>query len=89
MFFDDVYPRRLTIFENGKSKHVIVIPSVATDIEQQAALKLQQYLNEILGAELKIVPENKSGNTHNIFIGKCSAAKALDIDFLVLGKDGV
>ena len=88
LFFDDVYPRGLTIFDNGQSKHVIVIPAVATDIEQQAALKLQQYLNEISGTELKIVPENKSGNTHNIFIGKCNAAKALNIDFLVLGKDG-
>ena len=88
LFGDDVYSRELTIFDNGQSNHVIVIPAAATDIEQKAAFKLQYYLHEMSGTVLKIVPENKSGHTHNIYIGKCNNTKTLNIDFLAMGKDG-
>ena len=70
LFGDDVYSRELIIFDNGQSNHVIVIPDTATDIEQKAAFKLQHYLHEMSGTELKIVPENKSTHTHNIYIGR-------------------
>ena len=88
LFGDDIYPKELTIFNNGQSNHVIVLPASATEIEQKAALKLQHYLREMSGTELKIVPENKTGYDHNIYIGKCNNTKKLNIDFLALGKDG-
>ena len=88
LFGDDIYPKELTIFNNGQSNHGIVLPAAATEIEQKAALKLQYYLREMSGTELKIVPENKSGHTHNIYIGKCNNTKTLNIDFLAMGKDG-
>ena len=88
LFGDDIYPKELTIFNNGQSNHVIVLPASATEIEQKAALKLQYYLREMSGTELKIVPENKSAHTHNIYIGKCNNTKNRNIDFLALGKDG-
>ena len=88
LFFDDVYPRGLTIFDNGQSKHVIVVPAAATEIEQKAAFKLQYYLCEISGTELKIVPENKTGHAHNIYIGNCINTKKLNIDFWHWGKMG-
>ena len=69
LFADDVLSRELTIFENGQSYYVIVIPVAATQIEKKAAFKLQYYLREMSGTKLKIVPENKSGHTHNITLG--------------------
>jgi hypothetical protein len=89
LFGDDVSLRELTIFDNGQSNYVIVVPALATKIEQKAAFKLQYYLREMSGIKLKIVPENKSDNTHNIYIGNCNNTKKLKIDFLALGKDGI
>ncbi|MAM44006.1 MAG: hypothetical protein CMF93_06780, partial [Candidatus Marinimicrobia bacterium] len=67
LFADNVPSRELTIFDNGQSNYVIVTPVAATQIEQKAAFKLQYYLREMSGTKLKIVPENKSGHTHNIY----------------------
>ena len=89
LFGDDVPSRELTIFDNGQSNHVIVVPAAATEIEQKAAFKLQYYFREMSGTKLKIVPENKSGHTHNIYIGNCNNTKKLNIDILALGKDGI
>ena len=39
LFGDDVLSGELTIFDNGQSNYVIVVPDAATEIEQKAAFK--------------------------------------------------
>lgn len=73
---------------NGKSLVVqLVIPSVTSTLEQAAAEKLRQYLQQIPGSEVSIVNEGSSKHRSAIYFGKTAFARSNNISFDQLGED--
>jgi Domain of unknown function (DUF4838) len=51
--------KKMTLIENGKSKTVIVIPSIPNGAELESAKILADHLQQISGAKVKIFKENE------------------------------
>ncbi len=76
------------IVKNNKGKSRIVIPSDPTNVERKAATVLQDYIQQISGAKLNIVNDNKREKNNEILIGKVNRTLLDSIDFSKLGEDG-
>ena len=63
-------PQGIVIAENGFSRYRIVVPAFATSFEQKAATVLQDYLLQISGAALPIIPSDKSRSPYEILLGQ-------------------
>ncbi len=71
-------------------EYVIVIGENASSAEQNAAQKLQYYLNEISGDKLEIVKDNTSEADKEIIIGKTNReGNSYAIDRTDMGDDGI
>ncbi|MEO6909944.1 MAG: DUF4838 domain-containing protein, partial [Edaphobacter sp.] len=66
----------------------IIVPDEANPVEQQAAEKLQHYLNEMSHKNLVLRKETDYRSGPAFFIGHTRYAKARKIDFKQLGRDG-
>uniref|UniRef100_UPI0032171898 DUF4838 domain-containing protein n=1 Tax=uncultured Draconibacterium sp. TaxID=1573823 RepID=UPI0032171898 len=77
---------RLT--ENGKPKSRIVIPASPSSVEKHAAAVLNNYIQKISGAELKIVSDDQPVQKGDVNIGKVNRSEISEIDFPKLEKDG-
>ena len=73
--------------EGGKD-YAIVLPAKACSIEKEAAKQLQQYLSKMSTTTLTIVEEGAYKGKNAIYIGNTNYAKARNIDFDNLAKDG-
>ena len=59
-----------TLFKNGRTVYTIVTSKDASVSEQTAAKELSEYLNEISGAEFKVIQEGENlRNGRCIYIG--------------------
>ncbi len=72
----------------GRKDYTIVLPAQARSIEEEAAKQLQQYLSKMSKTALPIVEEGEYNGINAIYIGNTDYAKARDIDFEKLKKDG-
>jgi len=87
---EPVPAEQIVLAINGNSLYRIVLPSAATPQEQKAASVLQDYLMQITGAALPIVPASKPGTKHEIILGQNERLDGLGIpvNFNALGADG-
>ncbi|MFC2124653.1 DUF4838 domain-containing protein [Bacteroidota bacterium] len=72
----------------GRTDYTIVHPTNAVSIEKEAAKQLQQYLSKMSKIALPIVEEGEHKVKNAIYVGNTDYAKARDIDFEQLKKDG-
>ncbi|MHC4727313.1 MAG: DUF4838 domain-containing protein [Planctomycetota bacterium] len=79
----------LTIAENGVAKAAIVIAEDASEPEQHAAAELAEFLEQITGAEIEVVPPPAT-DSPRLLVG-AEAAKLAKPDFSTedLGTDGL
>ncbi|MEW5945142.1 MAG: DUF4838 domain-containing protein [bacterium] len=86
----DARERPLTLIENGRSGYSIVIPDDADETVIHAADELRNFLEEIGGARLVIVPESGAPDSPHIFVGP--VRKALELtgaeEYGSLGAEG-
>src|ERR1700722_14207837 len=66
----------------------IIAPAQATPVEQQAAEKLQHYINELSHTDMALTKEEDYRSGPAFFIGQTRYAKARKIDFKQLKDDG-
>ena len=66
----------------------IIIPSLVSSIENQAAQQLQKYLSKISIKPIPIAEEGKTVVTYGIYIGETEFAKANEINFNQLPEAG-
>lgn len=80
----------VVIADKGASLYRIVIPSSSTEYEQQAASELQNYILEISGTALPIIPANRSVSPYEILLGQNDrlGEKGIKVNFNELGADG-
>jgi hypothetical protein len=78
---DEVSIRKLAGYQ-------IIIPDRANPVEQQAAEKLQHYINELSHADMALRKEEDYRSGPAFFIGQTRYAKARKIDFKQLKDDG-
>ncbi|HEX5169995.1 MAG TPA: DUF4838 domain-containing protein [Cyclobacteriaceae bacterium] len=76
--------------ENETSRYSILLPSAATADEQKAAQVLQDYLIQISGAVLPIIPANKHRSRYEIVLGQNDRIDelGLGINLSTLKEDG-
>ena len=74
----------------GTSRYRIVLPSSATAQEQKAATVLQNYIMQISGTAIPIIPASWPGSRYEILLGQNERLDALGIpvNFNELGADG-
>jgi hypothetical protein len=82
--------KEILLARDGISYYRIVLPSAATPQEQKAATVLQDYLLQITGAALPIIPAGKPGSRYEIILGQNERLDGLGIgiNFSELGGDG-
>src|SRR5882672_7646817 len=78
----------LELISNGKPVSTIVVPDKATDLEQEAARKLSDYLKRSSGAELPIVIESQKPSGTLVSVGKTRLAMTAGISDEGLKYDG-
>src|ERR1051326_7753809 len=78
----------LELISDGKPVSTIVVPDKATDLEQEAAKKLADYLKRASGAELPIVAESQKSSGNLISVGKTRLAMTAGITGEGLKYDG-
>jgi len=80
----------IVLAENKMSRYRILIPSAATASEKKAATVLQQYLLEISGAALPVIPAGDHRYPYEIVLGQNDRLDDLPvkINFNSLGEDG-
>ena len=66
----------------------IVIPSLVSSIEKQAAQQLQKYLSKLSVKPIQIVEEGKTTVINGIYLGETEFAKANEINFNQLPEAG-
>ena len=66
----------------------IIIPSLVSSIENQAAQQLQKYLSKISVKPIPIAEEGKTAVTNGIYLGETEFAKANEINFNQLPEAG-
>ena len=72
----------------GRTDYTIVLSTRAGSIEKEAVKQLQQYLSKMSNIALPIVAEGEHKGKNAIYVGNTDYAKARDIDFEQLKKDG-
>lgn len=84
------HPDSLCLTNAGKSAYRIVIPRNASDVEIEAASKLQKYLEEISGAQLPVRKERRWTRKHEILVGRTRQMKQIEPDIHLpdLEEDG-
>lgn len=82
--------QNIILADKGLSTYRIVVPSSATIHEQKAAAVLQDYLLQITGAALPVIPANKKGSSYEILLGQNDRLDQLNtgISFNELETDG-
>ena len=80
----------ILLTEDGSSRYSILIPANATPYEQKAAQVLQNYLMQISGAALPIIPANQHRSSYEIVLGQNERLDELctDINYQSLKEDG-
>lgn len=80
----------IVIAENQSSRYRIVVPSAATPYELKASEVLQDYILQISGTALPIVPANKHRSRYEILLGQNDRLDELKtgINLNVLKEDG-
>ncbi len=80
----------LVIAEAGVSPYRIVIPASPSPSERRAAEELQNFLEQICGARLPIVTDEKPMGEHEIILGDNAhlSPAGIDVDFDGLGEEG-
>lgn len=78
----------IDIVVNGKSDYVIVHGEKASVSERTAAKELQSYIEQMTGATLPIVKDNKKAVKKEIIIGKTNREGKNDFNRKELGDDG-
>ncbi len=84
--------QQLTLADKGTSRYTIAVAADAIPAEQNAASRLQHYLQEVTGATLPVVNETDApANTPLILVGSGTRAKQLlpGQDWNALGNDGI
>ena len=86
----DVNRQELVLAEGQTSLYRIIVPSASTLFEKRAAEVLQDYLLQISGAALPIIPANKHRSSHEIVLGQNERLDELQtgINFNSLKEDG-
>ena len=82
----------LTIARDGKSDYVIVLPAQARPVEKTAAGELREYLAQVSGAKLPILPDTKTpANVPRIVLGAGKLTRELlpDFDPAALAPDAI
>lgn len=81
---------QIHLIERGESRYRIVIPSTATPDEVNAGNVLQDYLLQVSGAVLPVVPANMAKSRFEIVLGQNERIDELntDINYNILGQDG-
>lgn len=85
------YPlQALTLVNNGKSDHSIVLSAGAPASEKRAARELQRFLEEMSGAKLPVVTDDKPSKGNMILVGESTALGRLGVrvPFANLGNEG-
>ena len=80
----------ILLTENGSSRYSILLPANATAYEKKAAQVLQNYLMQISGAALPIIPANQHRSPYEIVLGQNERIDELstDINYPSLKEDG-
>ncbi|MCW3466912.1 DUF4838 domain-containing protein [Chitinophaga nivalis] len=60
----------INLVHEGKSAYVIVVPAQASKAEQRAAGIFRNYIEQISGARLTVIPENEYHTQPAVFIGQ-------------------
>ena len=77
---------------DGKSDYVIVVPENPSAVETTAAKELQSHLEQVTGAKLEILAEDKTpAEGKQILVGACKRLAQLvpDVKLDKLGYDGI
>lgn len=77
MLFASGKPVNHVLFEKGKTAYTIILGQNASESEKWAAEELQQWLNEISGAEFPLKTDDEKNDEHEIIIGYNKHAEAL------------
>ncbi|MCG2462306.1 DUF4838 domain-containing protein [Flavobacteriaceae bacterium F89] len=72
----------------GRTDYAIVVSNKANSTEREAAEQLQQYLSKMSKIALPLVEEGDYSGKNALYVGQTDYAKAQDIDFDRLKKDG-
>ena len=80
----------IVIADRGASLYRIVLPSSSSEYEKQAAQELQDYILEISGTALPIIPANKAVSPYEILLGQNDrlGERGISVNFNELGGDG-
>ena len=80
----------IVIAENQASRYRILLPSAPTETDRKAAAVLQDYLLQISGAALPIIPADKHRSRYEIVLGQNDRLDeaGVKIDFNSLKEDG-
>lgn len=88
IFLSGCNSNEVKITRNSKAVSRIVIPENPSEIERYSAKVLQNYINQISGAELEIVSDANSAKKNDIQLGKVDRKETSTIDFDKLEEDG-
>ena len=82
--------QEMTLVRDGQSPFVIVINASASQSERRGARELQTYLQEMSGAELKIIDDRQLLPEHAILVGRSRHTDALQLnaELKTLGPEG-
>lgn len=82
--------KSLTLADRGKSSYQICISAKASPSEQRAASELQRFLEEMSGARLPIVADDRPVSGNLLLVGNSTALEKLNlaIPFDNLGREG-
>ena len=69
---------KLTLIDAGQSGYVIVKGADASKSENTAAAKLQSYLKQISGVELRIITDAEPASEKEIIVGKTVQTRSQD-----------
>lgn len=80
----------VTLIDNGRTGHTIIISKTAIRPEQHAADELQRFLHEISGVRPAIATDDQPVEGKRICVGQstCVAKLAPEIDIRSLGQEG-
>ncbi len=69
--------QEITLVSNRSSTYKIVVPAEATALEQKSAKVLQQYINQVTGAQLPVVSGDAAAGNTAIYLGHTGKGEAL------------
>src|ERR1041384_6198021 len=80
----------ITLVNEGKSNYSIVVSAQASRSEQRAAQELQRFMEEMSGARLPVVTDDRRGRGNFFLVGDRSSLRRLGVrvPFETLGTEG-